>query len=200
MTTSATPRKPARWLPALLALTVIFLILSSIFQLPDASTRLDAFPLRGAAYASRDVPADPAELPVIGQARLVKRLCQTPTQRVLVTIIDGTRNRHAVHDPAYCLRGAGWEITGSRVLPVPGGEAACLSVAREGRITQALYWFTDGQSRHSSLCRHLLQTAARRLTLGCSGPAHLFVLIASPDGQPVDWERLRIEMPELWQL
>ena len=197
--TTAAPRG-RRWLTLAVGVAACLLIGFQFIPLPDAAGRIDAFPVRGANYASRDLPLEPAEQDIMGEARLVKRLCQTPSQRVVVSIIDGTRNRHAVHDPAYCLRGGGWKITGQEQLAVPGGHAAKLTLTKAGQSAEALFWFTDGRNRHVSPTSLWLASAARRLTFGQSGPAPLLVLIFPVEGVTPDWSRLWTEMPELGEL
>lgn len=189
-----------QWLTIAVGVAAVVLVLFQFIQLPDAAGRIDAFPLRGSTFASRDLPVEPAERAIMGEARLVKRVCQTASQRVIVSIIDGSRNRHAVHDPAYCLRGSGWTITAQEPLGVLGGQAVKLSLAKSGQHTEALFWFTDGRSRHFSPMTQWLQSALRRLTFGKSGPAPLLILIFPADGVTPNWARLWAEIPELGQL
>jgi hypothetical protein len=174
---------------------------ASFIPLTDASARLNAFPLKGARYASREVPLDPAEIPVIGAARCIKRLCQTPTQRVLISIIDGTRNRHAMHDPEYCLRGSGWLSTARHSFAVPGGTACRLELKNDFLTSEAVFWFSDGESRHGSPAKVWLQSAARRLSFGQGGPAPVLILISPAiPGTSINWQALIEEMPELANL
>ncbi len=196
----APPRRRRRFLIWAVVVTGAFVLLCQFIPLSDASSRLDAFPLRGEEFASREIPADPVEAPVIGEARLMKRLCQTETQRILLSVIDGTRNRHATHDPSYCLRGAGWEVTGSETIQVPGGEAAKVTLEKDGQSTEAVYWFSDGQTRHASPSLHWFRSALRRLTFGGSGPAPVLVLLSPGEGSSPDWPLFWKQAPELWRL
>ena len=68
------------------------------YPLEDASSRLDELPLRGIMFASEDVPVSEVEQSIFAGARVVKRYAQVRGQKVVLTIIDGTGNRHAVHD------------------------------------------------------------------------------------------------------
>jgi hypothetical protein len=183
------------------AITALIMAAASFIPLTDASARLNAFPLKGARYASREIPLDPAEIPVIGPARCIKRLCQTPTQRVLISIIDGTRNRHAMHDPEYCFRGSGWLSTERHSFAIPGGTACRLELKKDSLASEALFWFSNGQSRHSSPAKVWLQSAARRLSFGLGGPAPVLILISPAiPGTPINWQTLIEEMPELANL
>lgn len=196
----ALPRSRRRALTAAVVITGLFVVLCQFIPLKDASDRLDAFPLTGQAFASREIPADPVELPVIGEARMMKRLCQTGSQRFVISVIDGTRNRHAVHDPAYCFRGAGWEVTSSEPLSIPGGDGAKLKLTKDGKTTEAVYWFSNGSERHASAMSSWFSAASRRLTFGQSGPAPVLVLLFSPDATPLEWSQIWKDVPELWWL
>jgi len=185
---------------AVVLLTAAFLWLVRVSNPADAGSRLDAFPVQGSAFASRVLPVEPAEKTVIGAARLLKRLCQTATQQVALSVIDSTLNRHAAHDPAYCLRGAGWEVSHRQTVSLPGGEGVHLRLNRGGETTEAVYWFSDGEHRHGSPARHWLQSALRRLTPGSDRPAPVLVLLFPTGGSTADWPRLWQEIPELWRL
>ena len=198
---AATPSSSRRILLYGVALTALIMAAASFIPLTDASARLNAFPLKGARYASREVPLDAAEIPVIGQARCIKRLCQTPTQRVLISIIDGTRNRHAMHDPEYCLRGSGWLTTARHSLTIPGGAACRLELKKDSLASEAVFWFSNGHSRHGSPAKVWIQSAARRLSFGQGGPAPVLILISPAiPGTPINWQTLIEEMPELANL
>lgn len=196
----STPLRRHPWLTAAVVLTALFLGLCRFHSLPDASDRLDHFPSRGPGFASRAIPADPAELAVIGEARLMKKLCQTSTQQVTLSVIDGTKNRHATHDPAYCLRGSGWSVSNTSLIAVPGGEGTLLTLTKEGKTTQAAFWFSDGTTRHSSPVKHWWHSAVRHLTFGKSEPAPILVMMFPTEGTSADWPKLWKEMPELWGL
>jgi hypothetical protein len=180
-------------------ITALLLLLFRFSNPPDATARLDHFPERGAAFASRVLEPEPAEQTVIGAARLMKRLCQTATQQVVLSVIDSTLNRHAAHDPSYCLRGAGWTVVTKETLAVPGGEAVKLSLQRGKESIQAVYWFSDGTHRHGSPARHWLTSALLRLTPGSAPPAPVLVLLFPATGT-ADWPLLWKEIPELWAL
>lgn len=196
----ASPLRRHPWLTAAVVLTAIFLGLCRFHSLPDATDRLNALPTHGPGFASRAISSDPAEAAVIGEARLMKKLCQTTTQQVTLSVIDGTKNRHATHDPAYCLRGSGWAVRDSSLIAVPGGEGTLLTLTKDGNTTQAVFWFSDGASRHSSPVKHWWNSAFRRLTFGRSGPAPVLVMMFPTEGTTADWPKLWVEMPELWKL
>jgi EpsI family protein len=64
-----------------------------------------------------------------------------------VALYDGpSADGKGAHDPALCYPASGWEVTGTRYVPVPlrggGGLTAKLLVAQQGNSERmALYWF-----------------------------------------------------------
>ncbi len=178
----------------------IALLLSLVWQfapLSDASARLNAIPLRGLDFQGRDLPLAPVEISIYSPARVLKRIYQVGRQQVIVVAIDGSRNRHAIHDPTFCFRGAGWTIGAARDLPVPGGYVRVLSLAKEGRHIEAMYWLSDGQTRHASALEYWWQTTWRRLTLGHSGAEPILFVLQPVNRESLDWELLLQEFPGL---
>ena len=52
--------------------------------------------------------------------------------------MDGSQERHAIHDPLYGFRGAGWEVSQSPLLSVPSGNARHLSLSKGTVSAEAL--------------------------------------------------------------
>ena len=59
-----------------------------------------------------------------------KRLYITAAGRFIVTAIDGSKQRQAVHDPAFCLQSSGWKFDQQQQLPIPGGHAVTVQAGR----------------------------------------------------------------------
>ncbi len=134
---------------ALFAVTALLTLTLSVSPLPDAQDRLHALPRSGLDFTSRELPLSPAEATVLGKAKVIKRLYQVRDQHVVMMVIDGGSNRHAVHDPAYCFRGAGWTVRARRPFPLEGGSAALLTLARgAGEEQEAMYWISDDRDRY----------------------------------------------------
>lgn len=165
-----------------------------LFPLADARARLDQVPRVGAGFTGRDLTLTPTELQVLGRVDLIHRQYQIEGQEFYATLIDGTKDRHAVHDPRYCFQGAGWQVLGERRLPVPGGEVNWVQARHGERNVQALFWFSDGMTRYTSMPRYWWQTTLRRMTLGRSGPEPVLVVLQTfGDPQP-DWPTLAPEV------
>ena len=137
-----------------LGLAVVLSLLWEFVPLRDASARLDALPAQGLLFTSRDVPLTDGETGIYQPARAIKRLYEVRGQVVMVLVVDGSRNRHAVHDPTFCFRGAGWTVAGTRVTPIPGGTANLLTLTKGNQTAEAMYWLSDGHTRHASTPRY----------------------------------------------
>lgn len=171
-----------------LGLAVVLSVLWSSIPLPDAGKRLSTLPIRGLGFASQEIPLTATEKSIYGEATAVKRVYQFGHRRFILVAIDGTRNRHAVHDPLYCFRGAGWLPASEERFPISGGEACRVRLHRDREEAEALFWFTDGRTRHGSAMRYWWQTTLRRLTFGKSGGEPVLMLLQPAAGEPSAWE------------
>lgn len=158
----------------------------NVGSLRGARERLDAVPLRTADLSGRDLALTETELKVLGRVDLVHRLYQFGGREVFVTLIDGTRDRHAVHDPRYCFRGAGWGIVQEEDRLLAGGTARWLRANAGEQPAEAVFWFSDGKVPYASLGRYLWQTAVRRVTFGRVGEAPVLIVLQAFDGGPLD--------------
>jgi hypothetical protein len=151
-----------------------------LYPLPGAGERLHAVPLESGRFVGEDVDLTEAELAVLGRVDVTHRLYTIDSERdVYVTLIDGSRDRHAVHDPRYCFQGAGWKILEDRPLNVPGGQAAWVRAENDGEEAIAVFWFSDGEKRHASLPRYLWSSIVRRVTMGRLGGKPVLVVMQS---------------------
>lgn len=183
-----------------LGVVVVLSLLWEFLPLRDASARLDALPKQGSFFISREVPFTEVETGIYEKARAIKRLYQVKGQVVLAVVIDGSRNRHAVHDPTFCFRGAGWTIEGSRNVEIPGGTACLLSLAKGNQKAEAMYWWSDGRTRHATSTRYFWQTTLRRLTFGNSGEEPVLVILQPGTATPLNWNSVLQQMPIFFEL
>lgn len=170
------------------------------YPLPDAAQRFRDLPLYGKNYIGRNLPLVDFEKEYFRNINVLKRLYQVGDQHLFITALDGTTNRHAVHDPLYCFRGAGWELLSEKRVPMPHGDAMLLELKHEDKIQQALYWFSNGQNEYASPLRYWLEATWRRLTLGHSGPEPVLIMVQPLDKQNLDWTALIQGFPELLKL
>jgi hypothetical protein len=190
--------------PLLLWLAIVVALglagLWQFFPLADAHDRLDALPVKGLFFDSRPMPLNPAEHEIYGSARVLKRLVRMRGQAFTLTVIDGTRNRHAIHDPLYCFRGAGWEVSAATDVNLPHGTARAVSLRQSGKQGEAVYWFSNGRQAFASATRFWTETTLRRLTLGRSSDEPVLVILTSVDDRSPDWGGILAIWPALMQL
>jgi Protein of unknown function (DUF3485) len=193
---AARRRSATLWATA--AVAILGSVLWDLYPLPPATKRLDDIPKRGPGFFSRKVPLTPAERAVLGPVGIVHREYRWHDHDFYLSVIDGTRNRHAVHDPSYCFRGAGWNILSRKEIHLPGGKATWFRITRSGREAEAVFWFSDGLVRYPSVFTYWWETALRRLTLGHSGPEPVLVVLQAYGREPPDWgPLLRQLIPDL---
>lgn len=151
-------------------IVVLFAILVEVIPLSDASDRLMAIPDHGSEFTTRAIPLSPHDEALLGEANAVKWIVH-PAQGgpFVLSAIDGTRNRQAVHDPRYCFEGAGWRLVSQTKRETERGTVMVLEIERNGVTRQALFWFTDGKSRFASPMRYWMAATLRRLTFGAAG-------------------------------
>ena len=180
-------------------LAVLATVAWEVVPLQVAASRVAALPAEGLGVSIRTIPLTSMEAELYQGVSVCKRSYRIGRLDTQVLIVDGSRNRHAVHDPTFCFRGAGWLVVNRYPVPLPGGEACALRLERSGIQQEALYWFTDGRSRHASAPRYWWQTSLRRLTMGLAGDEPLLVVV-QPAGDVVSWEGLLDRLPGLLAL
>lgn len=150
-------------------------------DLGNASVRLSSIKTEGPGYSSRPLDLSPFEKEILGEAEVLKRLYVWRGQRFVITVIDGSKNRHAIHDPRYCFRGAGWEIRDEREVPFGGGEARRLTLEKDSVSCQALFFYSTGDSIFSSPLQYWFKATLRRWTRGQSSAEPVLVMFQSLD-------------------
>ena len=183
-----------------LAAMVALSLLWDRFPARAGEKRLGNLPAEGLGFAGRDLPLNATEVQVYRNAETVKRLYQAGARRFIVTAIDGSRNRHAVHDPLYCFRGDGWHVAGKQSLSVPGGRAQLLRLIRDGRQTEVVFWFTDSRERNISASRAWWLSLLHRLTFGQSGCETVLVLLQPASGETPSWSSVFARCPFLFEI
>ncbi len=168
--------------------------------LPDASGRLARLPISGLGFSGEELPLSEVEKTVFEHVHSLKRMYKIGSQLLIVQVIDASGDRHAIHDPLYCFRGAGWEVASSHDLDVPGGSARVLQLQRKSEAVEVAYWITDGHARHSSPLRYRWQTTLRRLSMGNSGSEPVLVMLQPVNSTAADWSSVFSRFPEILDL
>jgi hypothetical protein len=192
------PKKtPLAW-TFLLAAILVGAVLDRV-PLPDASDRLERLPTFASGLVTREGEITPAERSVFGAARIFRREVGIDHEAFILTVIDGTKNRHALHDPYYCIQGAGYQIVRSEKIPLTGGSASQLTVRKGTTERRLIFYFSNGTKRHDSPPRAWGESALRRLSLGRSSAAQVLVLI-EPLTENAQLPSLFREFPHLSEL
>lgn len=165
---------------ALLLLVVAALVLRRI-ELEDATARLTAFPRSGPGFSSKQLALTEAEQDMLGGASAVKSVYAWQGRRYAVTMVDGTRDRQAVHDPRYCFRGSGWRIESEETIDFSGGTARRMTMTRDDSETEALFFYSDGESVFDAPFDYWLRATKRRWLRKWGGPEPVLVMV-----QPMD--------------
>ena len=156
------------------------------------TSRLTTLPVRGLGFTSRDLPLNEAEATVFRRAGVMKRLYQVGDSQFVLLGVDSATDRHALHDPLYCFRGAGWTIQGEIATPLPQGHGKLVRLWKGQQTAEALYWITDGNQRHASPLQAWWQSTTRRLSLAPTEPAPALVLLQPLAGQTVKIGRAHV--------
>ena len=160
------------------------------YPLSDAQKRLDDLPLAGPGFVGMEVPLNDFEKKFFHGVNVIKRVYKINNYYYFVTVLDGTRNRHLVHDPYYCFTGSGWEIAKAEDLTIEGGEAKQIEITKGAQRKSAVFWFADGTENYSSPWKYWAQSTFRRLTLGRSGEEPVLVMIQPLDNTTdVNWNK-----------
>ncbi|PHS14100.1 MAG: hypothetical protein COA78_06060 [Blastopirellula sp.] len=125
------------------------------------------------------LPIDLSEedLSLLGNAKAVRFQFKVNSHALSITVVDGTNNRHAVHDPSYC-----WTVLNRERIPVSNGYVVALTVIDAGRTRNVLYWYWDGEKRHASTGWYVLQSSLQRVSGGKLSIEPALILI-EPAGQ-----------------
>lgn len=165
---------------------------------PSAQGRIDAVPAAGLAFSLERLPWSPSELATLQDAGGAKWRCRTATDDLVLIAIDGARNLHAVHDPVFCSRGAGFQVAAESEILLPGGTGKQLRLQNGSETRELVYWFSNGESRYHSLLRFRTDTARARLHLGSEAP--LMILLYGPARTPQEWADIVDVLPFMQQL
>lgn len=179
------------------------IILASIWEfypLPSAQARLNSLPLAGKTFSGKEIELTPFEQKFFKGISIIKRLYHVDNKYFFVTVLDGTNNRHVVHDPYYCFRGSGWNIDSEKNIKLADGMATIVHISKDNEKREALFWFSNGASQYASPLKYWWQTTLRRLTLGFSGPEPVLIMIQPITQVYVDWNAVAQDFKPLFEI
>jgi hypothetical protein len=184
-----------------LGTVVVFCTAKELRPRDSSASRLIELPLRGIGFTGCDIPLNGAEASVFQQTTVVKRLYQAGENRFVMLAVDGGGDRHAIHNPRYCFRGAGWTVEDETSLPLMGGgDAQVVHLKKNNEVAEAIFWITDGQHRYASTYKAWWNSTLSRLGWQCSSRTPVLVLLQPVGGGTVDWEDVINRFPELLML
>lgn len=183
----------------LVVVAVILMFGWPMIPVPSAETRVAALPTSGPDFQSRSLELTADDRAFLGKAQAHQSLISLRGGgRLVLNVIDGTRNRHSVHDPSYCFSSAGWSVRSKTPVKVSSGDAILVTLTKDSEQAEALWFFDDGKHQFISPIEYWFATSCRRATLGRSGNEPVLVSLRSYPGEPVDWDRVRhILLPAL---
>jgi len=180
-----------------LILAILIGVIWEFYPLSDAKKRLDSLPLRGTGFEGFSVPLTPVERTFFEGVNIVKRIYKVGDQQFFIYVLDGTHNRHAVHDPTFCFRGAGWDIEKETTIPLSSGSALLVDIKKAEVEKEAMIWFSDGKTNFSSALKYWWLTTLRRLTLGKSGEEPVLISIQPILTESLNYKEIFEKIPEL---
>lgn len=183
-----------------LAIAIVLGLLWQFVPLSNAEERFEALPLVGTQYGGKDIPLTEFEKSFFYRVNILKRGYNVQGDGIFVVVLDGTDNRHIVHDPYYCFKGSGWDIVSEKSVPIPNGTASLVNIRKGSEEKQAMFWFGNGSVNYDSPLKYWMETTLRRLTLGFSGPEPVLVLVQPVNHQTFDWQELPKQFPSLFKL
>ncbi len=184
-----------------LVVAIVLGLLWQFFPLPDAQSRIKSLPLAGPNFVGQDVALSDWEKGFFKNVNVLKRLYHVDNKVLFVTALDGTKNRHAVHDPLYCFRGSGFEVVSQKSEKLDnGGTVAFVKLKKDGKEQDAMYWFTNGKDTYDSPLKFWIQATIRRLSLGMSGQEPILIVVQPVDNTALDWKKIVHTFPQLLTL
>ena len=186
------PRRKRILLLALCALAGLLALAWPLLPMQPGPDRLASLPAQSTEHESQEIELSGEERDFLAGASALQRIIVPRGGAPLIlTVIDGSGNRHAVHDPAYCLAGGGWRITGQQQVKLLSGEATQATLQRDGESMEAMWFFDDGSGQFTSPLTYWWRASLRRASKGRSGPEPVLVMLRTPPGSRADWPRVR---------
>lgn len=170
------------------------------YPLPNADQRINSLPFVGPGYRGKDVPLTAFEEEFFKGVNVIKRIYTVGNKTLFITILDGTNNRHVVHDPYFCFKGSGWNIESAETVNIPNGIAKLLKIEKNQVKKEALFWFSDGTKNYDSPYQYWKETTLRRLSLGKSGPEPVLIIVQPIEEGSLNWKNLETQIPELFTI
>ncbi|MFT4900754.1 MAG: hypothetical protein ACI81V_000020 [Lentimonas sp.] len=162
---------------SLLFILIIVALCLRTIELEDATVRIEGLSKDGTGYTSRKIELTDFEQDMLGEAMGYKSIYIWRGLPYVITILDGTRNRQAVHDPRYCFIGAGWSIDEDQKIDFAGGDARRITLSNGEQESEALFFYSTGTSIFSHPIEYWLRATLRRWLRSYGGDEPLLVMV-----------------------
>lgn len=146
-------------------------------ELQDATARIEQLPRSGRGFYSQVVPLSQFERDMLGEASGYKFIYDWKGTQYMLTILDGTHNRQAVHDPRYCFIGAGWQIERDESIRFGGGKARRLELVDGEQRSEALFFYSTGDAVFNQPLEYWLRATQRRWLRRFAGAEPVLVMV-----------------------
>lgn len=133
-------------------------------------------------YGLRPDSFSVAEMQQLGAATAIRYRVLLGQDEFLLTVVDGSRHRQAVHDPEYC-----WTVLARETIPNEHGTAQAVTTLKGGKPTSTLYWYCSDNKRYCSPLKYMLATSLRRLSAGWLSEEPLLVVVTPASGNTINW-------------
>ncbi len=171
--------KRAGWLAmwVILVVAVALTILLEAFPVGSRPNPGMSLPMKAPLIYGENVELNSREMLIFGEGEVVKRLYHVAGNPIMVNVVDGKQNRHAVHDPIFCFRGAGWSIISESVMLSGKGEIRIMALSKNDEMTRVAYWFSNGERHYISPIEFWMRSFLHRATFGYWGDESVLVVI-----------------------
>ena len=167
---------------------------------PKGRITEDTLPRAGIRFTSFEMNKMDLEREIYDRTITAKRYYQFGRHRFILIVVDGTNNRHAIHDPVYCFRGAGWQIITTQSYKIENGFARYLKLKKQDDIREAVFWFSNRRFRYTSILRYWFDSALRRFTFGLSGQEPILIILQSMGDNVPNWREVLDRFGVLYEL
>lgn len=177
-----------------------FSVVWELIPLKSGEERIRSLPLSGLGFEGQEITPPKEVQEVFKDVTYVQRAYKVRDRVYIVSILDGTHNRHAVHDPTFCAYGGGWAVSGRERLPVEGGQVEKVTMVKGDQKRELLLWFSNRAHKFPSIYEYWYVASIRRLSMGYSGEEPIRIMVQPVDNDTPNWREFIRNFPPLWEI
>ena len=177
------------------------ILVYAIVPVANARDRLEFIPSESHSFNSVEIPFTQEEKDFLRDAHAIKRLYSlSDGNTLMMLVVDGAEDRHVVHNPVFCIKGAGDEILSEESMPLVKGSGSKLKIKTDSGFQEMAYWYSTLNRRHSSFANLLWDNVLNRLSFGTATNAPVMVVLYSSSNKSINWNRVPDQLPFLMSL